>query len=398
VGDFRRIELFTPREKRALVVCSVALLAILLGAVIYTHPVVIHPATVAARTPRPTPTPIVYVNVGATSPETAYIQTFASIDSSARPLGSYRTDNGGRSWQRFQTPRGDGCPLGLVPGPTKDDVVMIGCYGGGGWISHDGGRQWQELKAPSVPVPGGGFWLVPHTSQLWFSWFGQSRALVYRSPDLGATWQQVIDIEGGLDIRSGASFEFAGDSLWLLTTAPNAPKAQLYRSSGDGKSWQAIALPTWPTPPRGNLAYVPPSFTTPTHGYLLVLALDGQPAPGFSGPTYVSTTDDGGTTWSRVRALDHYPIATLTEADDWWATDGTTVFRSPDFGVTWSATRATLPKGERLQQIIRVTPDVAWNVIGNFNTFPPGGSSKRIHLMRTTDGARTWKEVKFPTS
>ena len=49
MGDFPRIELFTPREKLALANFSVALLAILLGAVIYTRPAVPHLLTVAAR-------------------------------------------------------------------------------------------------------------------------------------------------------------------------------------------------------------------------------------------------------------------------------------------------------------------------------------------------------------
>lgn len=402
MGDFPRIELFSPREKRAVAVFSIALLAIVVGAVIYTHPAVVQTARGAAPTPRPTPTPAFYVNVVGTSPETAYIQAFSSTLPNASPLGTYRTDDGGRSWQSIRPPN-DACPFGLVPGPGTGDLGLISCTGTiadrRAWTSHDGGRSWQIL--PSMPIPGGVIQFVPHTSQVTVTSFGPSRTLVYVSTDAGVTWKPTIDIDGQPDIHAAATFGYSAGSLWLLTNPSGSPSAgprQLYRSSPDGRSWLPIALPTWPTPPSGNLTYAPPSFTTPTRGYLLGLVFDGRPAPDFSAPTYVSTTDDGGTTWSQVRAIEHYPIATLTGTDDWWATDGMSVFHSSDFGITWAAARATLPRGERLQQIIRVTRDVAWNVTGNFHSSPSGASSRGIHLMRTTDGGRSWKEVGFPTS
>jgi photosystem II stability/assembly factor-like uncharacterized protein len=106
----------------------------------------------------------------------------------------YRSDDGGRSWQR----RDDGLPgwgvYVVVLDPLRTDVLFA-ASGDGIFRSRDGGASWQRLPSPA-PVSGDPEairWEIvasPETPAALYATLAGSEA-IFRSRDEGDTWQRV---------------------------------------------------------------------------------------------------------------------------------------------------------------------------------------------------------------
>jgi hypothetical protein len=83
-----------------------------------------------------------------------------------RPAALYRTDDGGRTFEKLETPfpqvcRGIGLPriTSIVLSPKDPDFIFVSVEIGGFFLSRDGGRSWREvlscIPTRDLPVPNG---------------------------------------------------------------------------------------------------------------------------------------------------------------------------------------------------------------------------------------------------
>ena len=421
MDGFPRIRLFSPREVRALAGVGVAVLALTAGAIAYVRPP--GAARAVAAAPTPTPRSPVFVNVIPASAATAYLTTFAA--GGGLTESALRTDDGGRTWHRLRLP-GPASAFGLTPlAGSPGDVVLTTYPGAAGgtrpptappeyWVSHDRGGRWTAFSVPGADGPSRGVEFLDRSHWYHVSTGAEGFSLLV-SHDEGASWQEEYSIPGpdpridGQQVVSG-SVVAAGGTAWLLlllgTASPASdgstifvgqPRYQLLRSPDSGSTWTAVSLPEPPPGAPAGAGYAGLRFTTAEAGSMLVYPTGGA-GSGFVARTQapsISTTSDGGSTWSPLRTLEHFPYFTAPGSADWWATDGELLFHSTDLGLTWSSSKPSLPRGERLQTIQRATAEVAWNVFGGTRG-SVGEVPDRTHVMRTTDGGRHWAEVSVP--
>jgi photosystem II stability/assembly factor-like uncharacterized protein len=377
--ELPRIELFTRAEKRRAAIVAFSAVAVIAGSVAYLRPPA--RATVAAA-PAAAPSAVV-AGVTAASASTAYVLTVNADDRQQRTL--YRTDDGGQSWQHVATPAGGGFFGAQVLSGGGDVVVTaFGGLGGGGfragttgsgtiWLSRDHGRRWARVAFPDD----GNFaraTVIAAVNRWYLLSTGESGLIAYLSSDEGAHWQTLFARPEAGELAGARAFEAAAGAYWLLADS------RLLRSGDGGVSWQPVTVPAAGGPP---VAYMLPQFTSGAGGWMQVYTpSSGLGIPSSALQSWLSTTDDGGLTWSPPRSFAHYPVFTLAGSPDWWATDGTRLYNSRDFGLSWSVVVPELPSSDRLQLVSRATTEVAWNVYSS-------------RVMRTLDAGRHWSEVRF---
>ncbi len=408
---FPRFDLLTGRERRAIVLVAVASLAVAAGAIAYARPAPPARAAAPAGPPRRAGAYVAIYPLSPLSPDSAYAATFTGASNGMRSI--FRTDDGGRSWRALAVPV-DAFPLGITPLAGQGDAVLFGMPRAGQgatvqWITHDAGYHWQPVEAPVAGL-GGGVQFFPNSSRAFYEQLTPMGFSIHVSDDEGSSWRPLIDVAGadptlaGVSLRAGAAVGFSGGGLWLMVARPGQqqPPPRLLRSTDQGATWEEIRLPA---PPPEYAAEGRATFSLPTFlgasGYMGVFPSTGagvgtQWAGSPAAAAYVTTSDDGGATWSPVRSVPHFPVYPVPGDPSWWATDGDRLFTSTDFGLTWTVNRAALPPKLKLQRITRVTPRVAWAVYGNFGGGLVSDEPDRTHLLRTTDGGRHWSAVRFP--
>lgn len=221
---------------------------------------------------------------------------------------------------------------------------------------------------------------------------------IYRSNDLGATWQPFSN-----NLLHGAITTLYADRktrklyVGLLgTSSPTAARDGLWYSDPDGAGWRQHDL--------GREGIVVRRVTRNADGTLLLAgATGGEMFPS----SYIYSSRDDGETWSEVEALrfDQRPQNALrdliphpTDANRLFiATEGGDIYESLDAGVSWN--RLALPAefvapaaaGPALLAVEAARPQ-SMMVARNLGTGPGAG----IAIARSSDGGKTWRTQASP--
>ena len=216
----------------------------------------------------------------------------------------------------------------------------------------------------------------------------------------GGTWRRTTD--GGRTWAGGVvpdadSLEFrdvhaaSATEAWLLSAGPG-DRSRVYHTADAGRSWQLQWTNAEPAGFYDCLA-----FWDARRGVVYGDAVDGS--------LRVLRTADGGRSWRLVPAA-QLPAALPSEggfaasgtcvttgADGraWIGAGNTTrarVFRTTDYGATWSAAEAPLVTGEGagLTSISMVDASNGFGFGGNLGA----RDTRTDNVARTTDGGRTW--------
>jgi photosystem II stability/assembly factor-like uncharacterized protein len=197
--------------------------------------------------------------------------------------------------------------------------------------------------------------------------------------DAGETWQSAeMDLPGrtqfcdihGVDVVDG-------NLIWAGTDT-----ASVYVSADGGKTWKRVADPG---PADRTFTYV--SFLDAERGWV-----------GYSAEVF--STLDGGTTWGKLTLPDGVTqVAAIdrTSADEGFLLDGAGLLhRTADGGKTWTAQDPMLGKNVLINAELPNTamrfPDSRHGVIVTGLTDDGG----KVHLLRTSDGGRTWEHSLLP--
>lgn len=206
--------------------------------------------------------------------------------------GLYKSIDGGRSFERLDTPmnRMDVWKIAFDPGDP--DTIFAGTRPAALFRSKDGGRQWQQLRVdmveecPNVGVPRVTALVVDPTDPR-VIWAGVEVDGVRRSIDGGETWTRIA---GGLndpDIHDVAVRQ-AGNGKTVLTSTPR----EIFASTDRGESWQGLGVGK-----HFGLPYCRGlSVKTDDPGTIFVATGDG--AAGTTGA--IQRSKDGGQSWEQL--------------------------------------------------------------------------------------------------
>ena len=177
-----------------------------------------------------------------------------------RPLGLFRSDDGGRRWESLSFPVTPGAPqphtpriTALLPSPWVAGEVWAGVEVGGVFASSDGGRSWSAANEdiPSLDVHGlawssGGILLAatPRGVAMWRSarWMEglfepadrYCRALATRPDNPGMLYcgfgdgppgtrgEIALSTDGGRSWRASGMLSDTGSTIWSVATAADA--------------------------------------------------------------------------------------------------------------------------------------------------------------------------------
>lgn len=399
-----RIDLFTRREKRAAIVMLVATLVVAAAVAGYLRPAHAPSARAAAATFTPKPLRPEILALAAESATTVYI---VAGDRNAMQAGSrrvFRSTDAGRTWRALTLPDGAAAPASVSAGVTSAEVVVL-TYGGSsgaysaprGWRSYDRGDHWTRLAQPEgPPATWPRFIDARHGS---YATFHDADVIAWRTDDGGLSWREVATVRrggefSGAPVPPGGSVSFSISSptmAWLAIndTMPSPSGrvvhgARLLRSTDGGATWLQVDLSgAGPAPRPEGAAVQLPEVDARGHGFLVV--------QNFPGGALLTTTRDGGETWSPMRPTSA-PWIDIGDDGTWWSADGAQVSQSTDLGATWDTFVARVPPGTSLGTVRGITRAVAWSTYRLFS----GGRPDEPSVLRSLDGGHTWTAIRGP--
>jgi photosystem II stability/assembly factor-like uncharacterized protein len=222
-------------------------------------------------------------------------------------------------------------------------------------------------------------------------WASGTLGTVVRTVDGGITWQdRSVPGASRLDFRD---VHAVSDRIAYVLSIGAGELSRIYKTVDGGASWEPRFVNR---DPRGFLDAL--AFWDADRGIVLGDPVDGH----FT----ILTTEDGGSTWSRL-PIERMPAALPGEGafaasgtclvvqgdrDAWFATGGASVarvFRSSDRGLTWTVHKTPIRAGNASSGIFSLSfrdSDHGVAVGGDYQRPDQPGS----FLARTEDGGRTW--------
>jgi photosystem II stability/assembly factor-like uncharacterized protein len=319
---------------------------------------------------------------------------FATSDPNVAYAGSpdavHRSADGGQTWETVSGgfdgwgPPGvrAGFPIDFQVAPDDPDTLFVNNYGGGNFLSTDGGRTWSVASRGYTGAQVRDIAIDPSAPGRLFA---AARSGIFRTNDGGNGWS-ALNVAPASSLEWGAVAIDPKDSSRVL--AANNWNTAILESTHGGADWRLVSpvLPEGP-PGQGWRAIVfAPSDTQRVYAgasaYYSAGAFDDElPASG----VYIST--DGGQTWSaannalsadaNVTAL---AVATADPDTVFAATGNHGVLSTTDGGRTWTERNTGLPDATAALSIA-INPQNSQHLF-------VGLASGAVH--QSTDGGRTW--------
>ncbi len=336
------------------------------------------------------------VEFSRSSPNTAYAATGCAI---------FLSEDGGRTWKQVSDPTRRtwgpsgmwaGFPIDLEVDPREPSRLFANVYGGGNFLSIDGGETWQNASQGYTGAQMIGVSVDPADPA---TVYAGGRSGPYMSPDGGATWRGLNTFSDGPLTEATVSAVSPDDPQQVLLA--DSRHGRLFKSSDRGNTWQTVLnysneLQALPVP---NTNQNMQEFTTivfaPSDPRIVYAGFAFQKCAYTNDPAYcglsplvgVHQSTDGGTTWREVtgegmglqNVLDLAVHPTLPDTV-YAATGGKGVLKSTDGGRTWASVNQGLSIGyARSLAIDSRTPSTVY--VGT------EGSA----VFKSTDDGATWR-------
>ena len=288
-----------------------------------------------------------------------------------------RTTDGGSTWQVVTPPDVPRGTVSLASAGADNAWLAVGSRTARRTIVYatgDGGAVWSRavIRRPGLPqldiLGDSTDFLLLHQAVS-----GRNEGIcLLRTTDGGRTWR-VVKAAGpreGSTLSRGqkSGVSFADPSNGWIAGNWGGKSVVLYVTHDGGALWTEQHLPAPPgiATVKGPVVTAPPRFFGKESEVLPVLL--------FPQGMVFYRTNDGGTNWVPGAPIgqEQYSIAS---ADDIFATDGQSVYRSTDGGGHWTVIQPTRP-----------VPMDSLDFLNGTDGWASGGGQ----LLRTTDGGLTW--------
>lgn len=330
------------------------------------------------------------VEISETNPDIAYAASNESV---------HRSTDGGQTWTLVAGngwgPPGisAGFPIDMQCDPRDPDRIFINNYGGGNFLSEDGGKTWINASTGYTGEDSFSVAVDPSDPALVYAaGFGG----IWASKDGGTTWYGITNSPEGHKL--GYDFVAADPSTsgHLL-----AGKIHIVESSDGGSEWtyrwgnkEFLALdPTLPDSAMiGTSPIIKFSPSDPKTVYIGFgsenYALAHEPPSATEVGVGVIVSTDGGTTWQRavdddIERLSVFDLAVdPTDTQRVYVATGVGLYRTADGGQDWAAVSG-LPQDRPLHAVAINPLDVNHLLVGIEGT----------GIYRSTDGGVSWQRI-----
>ncbi len=240
--------------------------------------------------------------------------------------GMYQSSDGGQSF----VARSDGLPFraqiqALVRHPRDKNIFYANIAANGLYRTSDRGRTWVKISADATVADAFHLTINPADPNIIYS----GDRVIKKSTDGGQTWTVILDPEAAF-FRSFALDPNAPDTLFTV----DSTNLNLYKSTDGGQTWAR------------KRSYAPSSSVRVAES-IVVDSTDSKRVYAAS-YDFLWKSADGGETWRRVTAgLEGISLANWIESitidpeeprNVYIATRANRVFKSVDFGETWTET------------------------------------------------------------
>jgi len=310
----------------------------------------------------------------------------------------YRSVDGGETWQRYSRVGDTWGPPGIVAGipidiqcdPDNTNRIFINNYGGGNFLSEDGGQTWVNASQGYSGAIIHQLFVVPEQP----GWvYAGARSGLFRSTDGGQTWQGTAYSSEGM----GAIAEIMtmgidpANPLKIVTTTDGGINMVFSQDGGESWEWAAgdpflaTVMARAPSDPRVIYAGNSREECALNSGAALLQQICSDYKTGFF------RSDDSGSSWQLVSEgpLPHEGFSVLAVHPN----DPQTLFGgtfqngfalSRDGGVTWKLGGLGLPQVEQPAQAIAVDPFQPESLII---------SLLEAGVYKSSDGGMNWRQL-----
>lgn len=313
----------------------------------------------------------------------------------------YRSEDGGLTWRmmtgRSWGPPGArvGFPIDFQVDPRDANRLFANAYGGGNFLSSDGGKTWQNASQGYTGAEMNTVIIDPTDAA---TVYAGSRSGFFKSTTGGADWLPLNFPPA--DLREGAAAAIdPSDPQHVLIS--DQQQGRIWSSQNGGRNWQTVV----------NLQRQIESLNVDDnnlkmHGVNTIVFAPSNPKIVYAGfavrncvfnnnpqvcafPSFgVLRSTDGGRTWQQTpsKGLDNLSVLTLTVHPTdpntlYAATGGKGVLKSTDGGQTWLAINTGLTnKYARTLAIDPTNPQIFY--VG----------TEGAAVFKSSDGGATWKQ------
>ncbi len=336
--------------------------------------------------------PITAVEFALSDPDIAY----AGGDSAV-----YRSEDGGRTWRTMTTgmwgPPGArvGFPIDFQVDPRDPNRLFANAYGGGNFVSADGGKSWQVASQGYTGAETNTVAVDPTDGA---TVYAGARSGFFKSTTGGAAWQALGFAPA--DVREGAAAA-VDPSNPLHVLMSDQQEGRMWMSEDGGNNWRTVVnyqnqLSSLRVADNNvamqginAIVFAPSSPSSIYAGFAVRWCVFNNDPLYCAVPSFgVLRSADGGRTWEaapNAGLAGHNILALAVHPQDastvYAATGGNGVMKSTDRGGTWAAVNKGITS--MYARAIAIDPV-------NPQTLYVGTEDEA--LFKSTDGGATWKQ------
>ncbi len=325
------------------------------------------------------------VEICPSDPNIAYAGSIDSI---------YKSQDAGVTWNTVASPWGPpgvsvGFPIDMQCDPRDTDRIFVNNYGGGNFLSEDGGKTWVNASQGYTGAQVFGLSIAPsEPERVYVAGFGG----LWRSDDAGITWQGLYNPPEEMSNLPGQGIAVDPNNSDHVLAA----KQEIVESTDGGESWAvrwsmqelvAEGVPEASLHPAAPVIVFAPSDTKKVYiGFGHENCFLNHEPNCETTMVGIAISNDGGSSWQvsddkQIRQVNIFDLAVdYSDAKHVYAATEAGVFESLDGGISWGVVSGEIEN--KKVHVIAIDPSDPQNILVGID---------RDGIYRSADGGVNWQ-------